>query len=87
MEKQVSSGSVLAWGIVALAFCCSPVLGIIFACVARGKAKGFIRLNGSAFGTAKVGNILSKIALPISIVMTVFWVIYAVAIGAAVSYM
>ena len=85
MEKQISTGSVLACGIIALVFCYMPILGIILACVARGRAKKFIRLNGSVYGPAKVGNILSKIALPISIVMLVFWVIYFIAIGALVA--
>ncbi len=85
MEKQISTGSVLAWGIVALALCYIPILGIIFACIARGRAKNFIRLNGSAYGPAKVGNILSKIAFPISIVMLVIWVIYAIGLGALIA--
>ena len=85
MEKQISTGSVLAWGIVALALCYIPILGIIFACIANGRAKNFKKLNGSVYGPAKAGNILSKIALPISIVMLVFWIIYIIAIGAMIA--
>lgn len=88
MEKQVTSSNVLTWGIVALIFCCSPILGIIFACIARNKAKAFVRVNGQAYGPAKVGSIFSKIAFPISIVMLVIWVIYIIIFAAAAaSYM
>ncbi len=85
MEKQISTGSVLAWGIVALALCYMPILGLIFACIARKRAKNFIRLSGSAYGPSKAGNILSKIALPISIVMHVIWLIYIIGFGALIA--
>ena len=75
MEKKTSASSVLTWGIVALALCWSPILGIIFACIARSRSKAFIAENGAAVGTAKVGTIFSKIAFPVSIVMTVIWVL------------
>ena len=87
MEKKTSASSVLTWGIIALALCWSPVLGIVFACIARSRSKAFIAENGAAIGTAKVGNIFSKIAFPVSIVMTVIWVIEIIAIaGLAAAY-
>lgn len=86
MENQVSSGNVLTWGILALAFCCCPVLGVIFACVAKKKARAFANANGQVFGAAKVGSIFGKIAFPISIVMQVVWVIYIIVVAAAVAF-
>ena len=85
MNNQITPGNVLTWGIVALAFSASPILGLIFAFVANGKVKAFKSAHGGLMGTAKVGNILTKIALPVSIVMHIFWVLYIVAIVAALS--
>lgn len=87
MDKQITPGSVLTWGIVALAFSASPILGLIFAFVANGKVKAFKNANGSLFGTAKVGNIFTKIAIPVSILMTLYWAIVIIAaVAAALSY-
>lgn len=85
MEKKTSASSVLTWGIIALALCAYPIIGIIFACIARSRSKAFIAENGAAIGTAKVGNIFSKIAFPVSIVMLVFWVIYIVVFATAMA--
>ncbi|MBQ1703871.1 MAG: hypothetical protein II425_03830 [Oscillospiraceae bacterium] len=70
------AGSVLAWGIVALALCSCPVAGLILAIIARNKAKAHAAYYGAPVGKAKVGTIFTRIAFPISIVMQVFWVIY-----------
>lgn len=70
------AGSVLAWGIVALALCSCPVAGLILAIIARNKAKAHTAYYGAPVGKAKVGTIFTRIAFPISIVMQVFWVIY-----------
>ncbi|MBQ2157520.1 MAG: hypothetical protein II443_03010, partial [Oscillospiraceae bacterium] len=69
------AGSVLAWGIVALALCSCPVAGLILAIIARNKAKAHAAYYGAPVGKAKVGTIFTRIAFPISIVMQVFWVI------------
>lgn len=70
------AGSILAWGIVALALCSCPVAGLILAIIARNKAKAHAAYYGAPVGKAKVGTIFTRIAFPISIVMQVFWVIY-----------
>ncbi len=70
------AGSILAWGIVALALCSCPVAGLILAIIARNKAKAHTAYYGAPVGKAKVGTIFTRIAFPISIVMQVFWVIY-----------
>ncbi len=88
MEKVITPSSVLTWGIVALVFCSSPILGLIFAIIAFSKAKKFAAGNlGPVSGQAKVGSIFAKISLPISIVMQVVWIIYVIVVGAAVAYM
>ncbi len=81
------AGSVLAWGIVALALCSCPVAGLILAIIARNKAKAHAAYYGAPVGKAKVGTIFTRvgtiftrIAFPISIVMQVFWVIYIIVI-------
>ena len=74
------AGSILAWGIVALALCSCPVAGLILAIIARNKAKAHTAYYGAPVGKAKVGTIFTRIAFPISIVMQVFWVIYIIVI-------
>ena len=74
------AGSVLAWGIVALAICSCPVAGLIIAIIARNKAKAHAAYYGAPVGKDKVGTILTRIAFPISIVMQVFWVVYIIVV-------
>lgn len=87
-QGDVSSQSVLTWGIVSIIFAESGLVGLILAIIARGKAKKFVANGNELAGKAKVGNILSIVALILSIVMTVFWVFYFLMIVfAAASYM
>lgn len=82
-----NSPSVLKWAILGLAFCGWPILnimGIVFGAIAKSKALEFQSLNGSIFGSAKVGRILGNIAFIVGIVMTVIYFIYFVIIFAAV---
>lgn len=79
------AGSVLAWGIVALALCSCPVAGLILAIIARNKAKAHAAYYGAPVGKAKVGTIFTRIAFPISIVMQVFWVIYIIVLVVAIA--
>ena len=74
---------VMVFGIIAIALCESGILGLIFSIIARKKAKAWTAAYGPFTGKAKVGNILSRIALPISIIMIVFWVIYGIVVGVA----
>lgn len=88
--KTVTPSSVMVWGILGLAFSELGLLGLIFSIIGRKKAKTFLLENGQLFGQAKVGGILSKVGLIVSIIMMVFWVIYiiliAAAVGTAVTY-
>ncbi len=89
-EQQAAGNSLLKWGILGLAFGCSffgSILGIIFSAIALNKLKLYREQYGEATGKAKVGGILAKIGLPVSIVLTVFFFIYIIAlIVAAGSY-
>lgn len=87
MEKTITPANVLTWGIIAIALCCAPILGIIFAAIGLKKAKTYKRTVDLPSGMAKTGKILSAIALPVSIVMLIFWIIYAIGIGAMIAYM
>lgn len=88
MEKTITPANVLTWGIIAVAFCTCPVLGVIFAAIGLKKAKKYKNTVGLPSGMVKAGSIMSKIALPVSIVMQVVWVIYIIGIAAMVaSYM
>ena len=79
--KTVTATTVMVWGILGLAFSESGLLGLIFSIIGRKKAKTFLLENGQLFGQAKVGGILSKVGLIVSIIMMVFWVIYIAVVG------
>ena len=92
-QQQSEANSVLIWGILGLAFGCTfwmSFLGIIFSAIARGKVRDYLSRYGVLYGKAKVGNILSRIGLPVAIVLTVFAVIYLIyllmAVGTVISY-
>lgn len=87
-NQNVSSGPVLTWGIIGLAFACTfflSFLGIIFSAVGRGKANSYLRQTGQLTGKAKVGSILSLVGLILGIVMTVIFIIYLIGIGALIA--
>ena len=69
----VSPSKVLTWGILGLAFSDLGILGIIFSAIGLKKSKLFLLEHGALFGQAKVGRILAKVGLIVSIVMTVLW--------------
>ena len=69
--QPVSPSKVLVWGILGLAFSDLGILGIIFSAIGLKYAKRFMFERGSLFGQAKVGRILAKVGLIVSIVMTV----------------
>lgn len=92
-QQQAEANSVLIWGILGLAFACTfwlSFLGIIFSAIDRGKVKDYLFRYGALYGKAKVGNILSRIGLPVGIVLTaifVIYIIYAIVLaGTAVAY-
>lgn len=54
---------------------CVGVPGIVFSVLTKNKVEEFIGRAGSLYGKAKVGSILSKVGLPVSIVCTVIYTI------------
>lgn len=82
---EALAGSCLTWGIVSLIFAETGLLGLIFAIVGKNKVKAFKATGAMLTGKAKVGSILSTIALILSIIMLVVWVIYFGAIGALIA--
>ena len=75
--KDELAGSVLSKGIAGLAL--APVFGvpgIIVSAGAKRKAREYESRYGELSGKAKVGSILSKVGLPVSIGMTVMYFLY-----------
>ena len=75
------AGSVLKWGIMALAFACSfyiSFLGIVFGIKAKNTAADALAANNGQplSGKAKVGAILGKVGLIVGIVMTAILALY-----------
>ena len=88
-REREASKSVLTFGIIALAFSCSWILsfvGIIFAFIARSKVKAYESEFGPATGKTKVGKIFSIVSIPLSIVMTVFFVLYILFIVGMITF-
>ena len=78
-----TSTKVLVFGILGLAFAWSfflSFLGIIFSAIGISQANNFARENGAVFGKAKVGRILSKVRLPLGIVLAVFFIVYLISV-------
>lgn len=82
--KTVSPTSVLVFGILSLVI---PIVGLIFAIVARKKATTFIEETGTTCGQVNTGKILATIGLILNIISLVsavgsllFYVIYFVII-------
>lgn len=63
------------WSIISMFFCGSGLLGLIFAIVARSKAKNLLSIGAEEVAMVKASNNLSKIALIVSIVMMVLAVL------------
>ena len=78
----LNSTPILVFGILGLAFACSfyfSFLGIIFGAIAGKKASNFVAQGGVLAGKAKVGKILGKIGLILSIVLTALCALILVA--------
>lgn len=73
----------LVFGILGLALSEIGVPGIIFSAIGKNKANEYITHAGELSGKAKVGSILARIGLPVSIVMTAIWFIYFIALMAS----
>ena len=80
---EALSSPILVFGILGVAFCCMPyllsILGIIFSAIAKKKVKAFQEAGGVLSGKAKVGNILAKVGMIVSIVMTAIFVVVIIA--------
>lgn len=83
VDDSVSSGFV--WSIVSLVFCGSGLLGLIFSLIANKRVKAAIAAGAPVEGKLKAAKIMSKIALIVSIVALVFWVIYSILAGVAIA--
>lgn len=74
LNEMISNSFV--WSIISMMFCGSGLLGLIFALVARSKAKSLIASGAGEDTMVKASNSLSKIALVISIVLMVLIALY-----------
>lgn len=75
------------WSIISMMFCGSGLLGLIFALVARSKAKSLIAAGAGEDKMVKAANSLSKIALILSIILmaliVLYFILFAAIIGTA----
>ena len=81
-----SPAGVLVWGILALSFACTfwlSLLGIIFAGVAKGKAKSYIAAYGEGSKQVNIGKGLATAGMIVGIIFCVLFVFYIVIIAAA----
>ena len=86
-QASADASPVLVWGILGIAFASSfylSFLGIIFSAIGRSKANAYLAKYGMVFGKSKVGSILSKVGLILGIVMTVFLILYIIALVAMI---
>lgn len=79
-SNSPTQGNVLTWGILGLAFSGVFILGLIFSIVGKNKAKAYVAAHGQLEGAAKAGGILSTLGLIFSIIATVAWIIWVIAI-------
>ena len=76
--------NLLVFGILSLVF--SVVVGIILGAIGRKKGKEYVAQGGTLTGASKVGFILCKVGLILSIIATICFVIYIIAFAAGYSY-
>ncbi len=82
-----SAKLILILGIISLAVSCIPFVGIggiVVGAIGMGKSNAYVKAGGIRCGMSITGRILSRVGMIVSIVMTVFWVIYFSAIACAV---
>ena len=80
-QRDELGGNILKFSILGMAFCFFlPVLGFIFALIARSKLKSYVNIFGETTGRASVGKGLSIPALIISIVFFCIWTLYFILI-------
>ena len=81
-QPEDTSSKVLTFGIIGLVLSELGILGLIFSIIGLKQANQYYSTFGTLIGKAKVGKILSKVGLIVSIVMTVFWAIYIIVVAA-----
>ena len=75
--------NLLVFGILSLVF--EVIVGIMLGAIGRSKGKAYIAQGGQLTGASKVGFILCKVGLILSIIATVFFVIYMIVIIAGLA--
>ena len=75
--------NLLVFGILSLVI--PFIVGIILGAVGRSKGKAYIAQGGQLTGASKVGFILCKVGLILSIIFTVIMVIYMIAAGVGIA--
>ena len=78
----LDNGPIFTFGLLAAILCSFGIPGLIFAIIAKKKIKNYLAAGGQLTGRAKAGSIMATIGLIVSIVMTVIWLIYGIAIAA-----
>lgn len=83
VQQPAAQPNTLVFGILSLVF--SVVVGIILGAIGRKKGKAFIAQGGELTGASKVGFILCKVGIILSIIATISFVIYLIimAVGGA----
>lgn len=79
----LTPSSVLTRGIIAAAFALTPFVnfvGIILGAIALNRANSYLAVYGPGSKQVKIGHILSKVGIFAGIGMTIFWIVYIVAI-------
>ncbi len=87
-QPAAAQPATLPFGIASLVLCCTlygGIVGLILAIIGRKKGKAYLAQGGQLTGASKVGFILCKAGLIFSIIFTVFFVIYMIAIGAGLA--
>lgn len=75
-ELNSLATNTMIFGILSAALgLCIGVPGIIFSVLTKNKVNEFVSRAGSLYGKAKVGSILAKVGLPVSIVCTAIYTI------------
>lgn len=87
----VAEPNTLPLGIVSLCLSCAPIgsiVGIILGAKGKNQAAQYEAAGNVLSGKTKVGGILSKVGMILSIAMTAFWSVYFfIIMVAAMSYM
>ena len=75
-EANSVATKALVWGILGLGMSVWGVLGLIFSIIGKNFANKYALMTSEPSAKAKVGGILAKVGLGISIAMTVIWGLY-----------